>query len=223
MRPKYPYVITPLGDYETTHPPRKFDWPRTAKDLHEITRRGLGADPVNGIPATPPTKTPGVSDEPMGAAEKPSSGRDVNPRHHADHAAVALMYGAGSTIHNDDGQRCKVPGLGSVQLACADAVVQVWKDWARLVKAGSIHPKLNEVGSYVRGPQAALAIQHVDRYVTGQPENPTGATRSFGMITGRRQVVIPVQPGSRHQVIPQGGWRLVEQGGPHGQILVFER
>jgi hypothetical protein len=93
----------PTADYGTTHADRKDDWPRTGKDLFDLAEV---------------TKTPWVSDEPMGAAEVDQPGkRSAVPDDFAWFGAAAAMLGAGATFHSDAGILSLPYGPG--QRACA--------------------------------------------------------------------------------------------------------
>ena len=182
---------------------RKFQWPRTAKDLYEIYdqtgKPGLGGEPPCGI-----------------FEQTIEFSRSNDPRKFAEWHGVADLYGAGSFIHVDDDnlQYCIVPGPNAQ--ACADHISAAWT-------AGLPIDGLS-AGRYTRGGNPDCPMVHTDRYDDDRGEiNPAGCLRTFGVIQGNRTTCIIVQPGGSWTPQGAGGWSIVKQYGPDGQFFDLAR
>lgn len=195
----------PVLDFQEKSFARKFQWPRTAKDLFEIydqiSKPGVGGEPPCGIFET----------------TIPFS-RSNDPRAFAQWHAVAELYGAGSFIHGDDDnlQFCKRPGPGAQ--ACAEAISATWSCGL------PIDGLLN--GRYTRGGNADCPMVHLDRYDDGSTElNPAGAERTFAVIMndGHRATCVIVQPGPAWQPEATNGWSISRRYGPHGDFFDLVR
>jgi hypothetical protein len=93
------------GRYVTWHAPRTANWPA------EIAK---GADLVKRF------GKPVVSDEPIGAADKPERGRrDNDPARFRAAGVEARRAGIGSTFHYDGGIQTRMPT--AIEMACLDA------------------------------------------------------------------------------------------------------
>jgi len=93
------------GRYVTWHAPRTANWDR------EIAK---GAGLVKKF------AKPVISDEPIGAADKPEPGRrDNDPARFRAAGAAARAAGIGSTFHYDGGIQTRMPT--TIEMACLDA------------------------------------------------------------------------------------------------------
>ncbi len=186
-------------DFTTEHTPRGAQWERKAKNLLETSRLGLGD--------FPPTNKPAIGGEPTRL-------QDATPRQYADYLAVAELYASGACLHGDGDtlQRCRIPGDQRV----AQAVAAVWAD--------PPPADLAAIGEYSRGGLGTCPLVHRDRYTDdGELLDDSGALRTFAMIAGGRATAVVVDPGPGWQLQPTGGWRVVRQYGPHGQIIDLQR
>jgi len=93
------------GRYVTWHAPRTANWDK------EIAK-GAGLVKTFGKPV--------ISDEPIGAADKPDPGRrDNDPARFRAAGAAARAAGIGSTFHYDGGIQTRMPT--KIEMACLDA------------------------------------------------------------------------------------------------------
>lgn len=192
-------------DFQEKSFARKFQWPRTAKDLEEVydglRKPGIGGEPPCGIFET----------------TIPFS-RSDNPRMFAEWHGTAELYGGGSFIHGDPAnlQYCRRPGPNA-QL-CADHIRETW--FAGLPADGLLN------GRYTRGGLPNCPMVHRDRYDDGSTElDPNGAERHFAVVMndGHRATVIVVQPGPAYQPQSAAGWSIARQYGPDGEFFDLVR
>ncbi len=189
-------------DWVTVHLPRSDDFAAKGKVLYESQRQGLGQYPASGRPS--------ISGEPRRIAEGTSAAQ------HADNALVCELMGSGGLIHGgfssldpghqSDLQNCRIPS--GLALECCVAVSETWDAAGEL-----IHPEAASRGRYTRGGFSDCPIEHDDNL----------ALRSYFMEVDGRMYggAIDRKPG--WVLKPVNGWRVVEQGGYHGNIIVLER
>lgn len=177
--------IIPAWSYLTDHGPRDNEWPRKAKNMAEFTTLGYGNQPALHVPA--------VGDEP----QRIDRAASLVAADHADYAAVAALYAAGSTIHTQSLGKDGVVPTGAEQ-ACAEAIAAAWRDI----------PNDAQTGTYSRGGLAESPIVQDD----------ATCLRSFAMISGSKAVVVRVRPTDAPQA--RDGWRIVRE---IGHIVLLER
>lgn len=217
----------PLIDFTTGHTDRGREWTRTFIQTLDVSQRGYGLPDGSDVPAT---RKPHILGEPRRVAE------GTTPRQQADYHAGALLFGPGSCLHGgfqtidgghqSDLQFCVVPS-GDPR-ACCEAVGEVHH--------ASIWPLNTPDGNYVRGGvndqnhdnKQDCPILHRDRYFGGSSstpayEEPEGAARSFFIELGGRWYGLAVDPGPAWTLKVRPGFRLINQGGYDGNMLVLER
>jgi len=106
-----------MADYGTTHLPRDMDhFPRDSKDLFELRER---------------SGKPWVSDEPLGIADYDQQGsgaRTTDRSAVASHFGLAMMFGAGATIHSTFGLEGRVPYASEpISQALAETITRIWQ------------------------------------------------------------------------------------------------
>ena len=104
-------------DYGTTHLPRDMaHFPRDSKDLFELRER---------------SGKPWVSDEPLGIADYDQQGsgaRTTDRSAVASHFGLAMMFGAGATIHSTFGLEGRVPYPSeTISQSLAEMITRVWQ------------------------------------------------------------------------------------------------
>lgn len=190
-------------DYGTTHPERKDEWPRTAKDLLELRE---GWPPTfRGVPK------PWVADEPMGADETKQPGkRSNNPDDFAYFAACAALMGAGATFHSTDGIQSQL--LRPVQRACAVAFFDAFQYF----------PADAQLWPYQRGAANGgpgignMPLEHFD--AEGAHAND-GALRTFCKGDGATEYCVAIRPAPGWTARARDGWRIDRQKGPRGSFV----
>jgi hypothetical protein len=181
--------------YFTLHSGRDPEWMRKGgKDLLEITRLGYSKDPHNPETADMlPIRVPGVDDEPLGIGPEEPGRRSADPKAHAEHHAAAHLMAAGSTIHGDFGQQCRVPE--GYEQECVWAIVKAW----------DAVPAWAQLGQYTR---------------SGLPSCPlkwnNDALRIYAMINGQgdKACAVVIQPTNADDREPADGWRIESRAGP---------
>lgn len=144
---------------------------------------------------------PVVSDEPMGADEVAKAQRSNVPDDFASAAGVCGIQVPGGTFHSTDGLYSRL--FRPVTKLCA----QQWAD--ALLWAGPYA----QLGNYTAGHLGGSPIAHSD----------ATALRTFASIAGETAKVVVVRPSAEWTPIPQNGWRIVKQSGPHGAFLDMVR
>jgi len=190
-------------DFSTKSFARKFQWPRTAKDLFEIAdatgKPGVGREPPAGIyERTVPWS------------------RSDDPRAFAAWHGAAELLGAGSFIHGDreNVQSCLKPGPRAQ--ACVDAIAAIW---ASQLPANGL-----SAGRYTRGGLGDCPLQHRDRYDDGETLlDERGTMRTFGVIQGNEATCLAIMPGPGWRPEGDHGWTVVEQRGPFGEVVLARR
>ncbi len=201
-------------DFTTHHTPRGHEQTRKAKEMADVALLGWDTWNPSGHPAM--------------AGEPPHVNKDdwTNPQLCADYYALCDLFGAGGVIHGGyapDGsnapfQSCEIPTDPNT-LACLEAIKAVW------IPGNDVPPGTFAEGRYLRGTAdntGDLGINHWDRY-TDHGENRKGALRTFAMQVGNRQIIVPVDRGPEWTLGLRNGYRLIEQRGFNGNIIIVER
>ena len=211
-----PDAAGPLLDWTNHHTPRGDQQTRKAKEMIDVA--------ILGFDGWAPSGRPPVAGEP------PHINKDdwTDPQLCADYYALCDLFGAGGVVHGGyfpDGsnaplQSCVIPTDPNT-LACMDAIATVWRP-GNDVPAGTFSQ-----GRYLRGNAdntGDLGINHADRY-TDTGENPAGALRSFAMQVGNRQIICPIDRGPKWADAfgTRNGYRVIEQRGRNGNIIIVER
>ncbi len=183
-----------VGNYVTIHTARNAEWVAKAKHAIDISTLGWGGPS--------PTHTPVVCDEPMGIGVDVPGSRSLNAQAHGEYAAVASLYGAGSTIHSECGIFTLRAPTDS-EAACMDAVLSSWD--AVPLDAGR--------GAYSRWPMAGFPLAGADG----------DFLRCYGMEQPTTATCVLVQPRAGYIPTASPGWRIVDRRGPGGCVFLMER
>lgn len=190
-----PSVCGSVLDFTTEHNPRDNEWPRKAKNMLETSVQGIGSFPA--------TRRPAVCGEPIAIFHSEKPERTTNDTDVADYFATAELFSAGACLHGDGSelQRCIVPDDRTTQLALA-------------AKAGrEAVPVDAQLGSYTRGYLDDCPLVHDD----------AKALRTFGMIQGDRATMVVVRPTADWRLETRAGWKVSEQRGLDGHVILVTR
>lgn len=177
---QYDPTCLPAGSYCTPHTPRDSEWPRKAKNLLEY-RNGGGPE----APTDPAMQRPIVGDEPIGAGEVDDPGRrSTNALDFYTYAALAQLYGTGSTFHYELGLNAIFPPKTSIQYVCAEAFAQGSK---------AVSPTV-QLWNYTR---VGLG---------GCPIKSDNSLRTYGMQSGAVAVFVRVRPTGPYEL--EQGWKV---------------
>lgn len=195
------------GDYVTTHPERKPEWPRTSKDAYDL-RDGFGC-PIGSIDCIPfgGFHKPVTSDEGMGADEIDTASRSAQPDDFGYYAAECALAGAGCTFHSSDGVQSA--RLRPIQKRSAIAFFAA-EQWV---------PVDAQLAPYQRGDAnggdgvGGMPIEHFDAW----------ALRTFCKQVGNEEYCVVIRPNRSWQLVPRNGWQVVGQSGPNGALIRLKR
>ena len=180
-------------NFVTYHSQRKDEWPRTAKDSHEIR---------DGVPTYMARHCPVVPNEMVGAGDsmKPWSRSNI-PKDFYWYGATAQLMGAGATFHFENGLYANLPS--PTQQRCAEAF---------FAGMTSVLPQTQK-WHYTRGGLDDCPLEH----------NDSKALRTFAKIQGNQAEAIVIRPVPEWKAETRQGWRIVGQQGPRESRVSLTR